>query len=97
MAGSRFKTRSILIANRDGNRLYTSPDQVPAGLRRPLEKALDHEWATTIIIADENGREEALKRLQTGHIPTQEAFPYAKHAAIAGLGAFLAWVFLTLR
>jgi hypothetical protein len=97
MANSQFKTRSILIANRDGNRLYTSPDQIPADLRRPLEKALDHEWATTIIIADENGREEALKRLHTGHAPPQQAFPYAKHAALAGLGAFLAWVFLTLR
>lgn len=97
MATSQFKTRSILIANRDGNRLYTSPHQIPADLRRPLEKALDHEWATTIIIADENGREEALKRLHTGHAPPQQSFPYAKHAALAGLGAFLAWVFLTLR
>jgi hypothetical protein len=97
MANAHFKTRSILIANRDGNRLYTSPGQIPPDLRRPLEQALEHEWATTIVIADENGREEALKRLHTGHVTPQQAFPYARHAALAGLGAFLTWVFLTLR
>ena len=97
MQNSRFHTRSILIATRDGNRLFSSPSEVPPHLRRPLEEALHNEWTTTIIIADQNGRDEALKRIQVLQSPPHPPFPYARHAALAGLGAFLLWALATLR
>jgi hypothetical protein len=98
MPEGRFRTRSVLIATGKGQRVFASPADVPADLRRPLEKALDSELAAAISIADEKGRAEALARLrQAAAPPPSPALPYARHAAIAGIAAFLLWVLATLR
>jgi hypothetical protein len=94
----RYRTRSILIATRAGRRVFASPEEIPSDLRRPLEKALEGELTTTILIADENGRAEALRRLREGLERRQKrSFPYAREAALAGVGAFLVWLLATLR
>jgi hypothetical protein len=98
MEERRFRSRSILISTRQGQRVFGSADEVPPDLRRPLEKALEGELTTTILIADERGRQEALRRLR--HIqqrPQEPAFPYARQAALAGIGALLLWLLATLR
>lgn len=98
MSGQRYRTCSILIATKHGRRVFASPAEVPEQLRRPLEQALEGELTTTILIADERGRAEALHRLRHALEPVRRApFPYARHAALAGLGAFLVWVLATLR
>jgi len=98
MDEGRYHTRTVLIATRKGQRVYSSPDEVPDKLRRPLEKALGSELAATIVIADEKGRAEALRRVERASRAAPEPnFPYARQAAIAGLAAFLLWVLATLR
>lgn len=98
MEEKRFRSRSILISTRQGQRVFGSADEVPPDLRRPLERALEGELATTILIADKRGRQEALRRWQ--HIqrqPQEPALPYARQAVLAGLGALLLWLLATLR
>lgn len=98
MEEKRFRSRSILISTRHGQRVYGSPEEVPPELRRPLEKAIEGELTTTILIADERGRQEALRRLRHAvERQKRPAFPYARQAALAGLGAFLLWALATLR
>lgn len=98
MSEQRYRTCSILIATRRGQRVFASPRDVPEELRRPLEQALEGELTTTVLIADERGRAEALRRLRHAVEPVRQApFPYARHAALAGLGAFLLWALATLR
>lgn len=51
------KTTTIMIA--DGNRLrrYSSPSEVPADLRRRLQQAVLGPNAETLLITNEKGRE----------------------------------------
>lgn len=98
MDQGRYQTQTVLIATRNGQHVYSSPDEVPDELRRPLEKALGSELAATIVIADEKGRAEALRRVERASAAAPKPdFPYARQAAIAGLVAFLLWVLATLR
>ncbi|MCL4796838.1 MAG: hypothetical protein KJZ84_19895 [Bryobacteraceae bacterium] len=98
MGQKRFRTQSILIDTREGRRVFKSAAEIPPDWRRPLEKALDGELTATIIIADVNGRPEALKRVRDAVAGSRHSeFPYARQAVLAGLAAFLVWVFATLR
>lgn len=98
MQNGRYRTRSILISTREGQKVYSDPAQVPAELRRPLERALESELATTIIIADEKGRREAAERLNRALTQSpRPSIPFAVHAGVAGIALFLLWLIATFR
>ena len=63
------KTSTIFVSVGDETRVYRSMGEVPAGLRRKLEKSTTGMNAATILIADKRGREEivrAVRGLPTG-------------------------------
>ncbi len=98
MEPARYRTKSFLIATREGSRVYPTAEEIPPDLRRPLEKALDSELTTTILIANEHGRAEALRRMRDVIINArQPEFPYARQAVLLGLLAFVVWTLATLR
>ena len=63
------KTSTIFVSVGEQTRVYRSMGEVPAGLRRKLEKSTTGMNAATILIADKRGREEivrAVRGLPTG-------------------------------
>jgi len=63
------KTSTIFVSVGGETRVYRSMGEVPAGLRRKLEKSTTGMNAATILIADKRGREEivrAVRGLPTG-------------------------------
>lgn len=77
------KTSTIFIASGASTRVYHALSDVPAPLRRKLEKSTKGSQSATILIADRRGREELVRALQTGPKRQPERTPAAALPAIA--------------
>jgi len=58
------KYSTILIASGKETKVYRSVHEVPLGLRKKLVETTSGRNAATLLIADENGRQEILKSLK---------------------------------
>jgi hypothetical protein len=57
------RTSTIFIAKGNRTRVFHSVDEVPAQLRRELERSTNSFNSATILIADRRGREEIVRAL----------------------------------
>ncbi len=58
------KTSTIFVAVGEETKVYRSVAEVPPALRRKLEEATTGVNAATILIADQNGREEIVRAIR---------------------------------
>lgn len=58
------KSSTIIIATDDDIRVFHSVEEIPPELRRKLAKSTAGTNAATLLIADQNGREEILRSLR---------------------------------
>jgi hypothetical protein len=58
------KTSTIFVAVGEETKVYRSVAEVPPTLRRKLEQATTGVNAATILIADQNGREEIVRAIR---------------------------------
>ena len=99
MEKGEVRLSSILVSGEEGLRLYRSFEEVPEAVRRRLQRALEGEGNTTLVIADKRGR------LELGDAPSEPApeprkragWKVAAEVAGAGVLAFLLWMLATLR
>lgn len=69
-----LRTSTILVAVGNKTRIYRSAKQMPAELRRRLEKTTTGTNSATILIADKRGREEILRAVR-GRQPEGKVAP----------------------
>jgi hypothetical protein len=60
------KTSTVIVSIGETTEVFRSVGDLPAGLRKKLVKATTGVNAATILIADENGRKEIVRSLQSG-------------------------------
>ncbi len=64
MSTQTIRQSTILIASGDRTSVYSSLDQVPAGLKRKLMNSTSGSNSATILLADRAGREEIVRALR---------------------------------
>ena len=90
------KASSVRVAAGQTDRIYNSLDDLPADLRRQLQRALNGPESETILIADEKGREQVFavieglppdvqKRVRAALRIPSSAAPFASTAVRAAL------------
>ena len=59
------KTSSVRVASDEGDRVYRTVDDLPPRLRDELRRALSAPEAETIILADEQGRDQIFQVIRS--------------------------------
>jgi hypothetical protein len=102
---SLFRSTAVLTARGGELRYFSSPDQVPADLRRDMERSMRGELTATIVLADEGGqqylrqrtsKEKESVRLETAwrHLIARQ---FGLEVAAAAAFAIAIWLLATLR
>jgi hypothetical protein len=60
------RVSTIVIGERDRTRVYHSLEEMPSRLRKQLRKCVSSESSATLLIADERGRQEIMRKLEGG-------------------------------
>ena len=63
------RVSTIVIGESDRTRVFHSMDEMPAELRKRLQKVVASESSATLLIADERGRQEIMHKLDGGESP----------------------------
>lgn len=74
------RSSTIFISIGERTQVFRSLDEVPPALRRRLEESTSGMNASTILIADRNGREELMKALQgkSNHLQFRVSAPHSE-------------------
>jgi len=98
MTKGQIRLSSILVSEEEGLRLYRSFEEVPEPVRRRLQRALESEGNATLVIADRQGRREWAGEAEPPAEPAKPApWRAVVELAAVGAGAFLLWMWATLR
>ena len=95
MNRTTVKSSTIFVAEGGKTQVFRSLDEMPADLRRRLEKSTNGNHSATILIADRSGRDEisrALNGLPTDFQSKVAAEVSGRRKAAAGESAFAAAV-----
>ena len=60
------RVSTIVVGESDRTRIFHSLDEIPKSVRRNLERSMASESSATLLIADERGREEIMRKLDGG-------------------------------
>ena len=75
------KTSSVLVASGEGEQVYRTIEDLPPELRDKLQKALSAAEAETIILADEQGRDQIFQVIRSLPTDLQRRVLSALHLA----------------
>jgi len=63
------RVSTIVVGESDRTRVFHSLEEMPAELRKRLQKVVSSESSATLLIADERGRQEIMHKLEGGDSP----------------------------
>jgi hypothetical protein len=57
------RVSTIVVGESNRTRIYHSLEELPKDLRKQMERSMSSESSATLLIADERGREEIMRKL----------------------------------
>jgi hypothetical protein len=65
------RVSTIVVGERDRTRVFHSAAEMPVCLRRRMERAIGSDTSATLLIADEGGRREILRKMEGYRSPLE--------------------------